>query len=76
MMRLAGIPIDAEAVRAEALRQGWSTSGADRLRERAAKVTEGRTVRGGGKVTKTEAKKAVARWEAAGTDTPTADQGG
>lgn len=74
-MRLVDVPIDPEALRAEALRQGWSATGADRLRELAAKVAEGRTVRGGGKVTKTEARKAAARWKAAGADVPTADQG-
>lgn len=63
---LQGIAIDLEIVCAEALRQGWSPSGVDRLREAATKIAEGRRVQGGGKVTKAMAKVEVARWEAAG----------
>lgn len=74
MMRLAGVPIDTDVLHAEALRQGWSTSGAEGLCDLATKVAEGRRVRGGGRVTKTEAKEAATRWEAAGIYIPAAGQ--
>lgn len=66
ILLLQEIQVDPEIICTEALRQGWSPSGVDRLRKVATKVAEGRRVQGGGKVTKTMAKAAVARWEAAG----------
>lgn len=59
-LKLTDTPFDPLAIRAEALKSGWQPAAADRLREIAEKFAEGRIVQGG-KITKTDAKKLVAR---------------
>lgn len=73
MLRLVGIPIDPVQIEAEAVRQGWEPDAATRLHTLAEKVAGGRRVQGGGKVTKNEAREALARWESAGFEAESGD---
>lgn len=58
-----GIPTDPAVVRTLAIQRDWEPDAADRLREIARKIGEGRAVRGGDRLTQTKAKELVARFE-------------
>jgi hypothetical protein len=60
---MCGVPIDHVLVRSLAIKENWQPNASDRLAEIARRVSEGRLVRGGDHLTKTEAKELVARFE-------------
>jgi hypothetical protein len=62
-LRMRGVPIDPALVRAYAVSIGWQPNAADRLTQIARGISEGRAIRGGDKLTQTEAKGLVARFE-------------
>jgi hypothetical protein len=61
---MRGVPIDRSLVRSLAITAGWETDAADRLAEIARKIGEGRSVRGGDRMTQTKAKELLALFEA------------
>jgi hypothetical protein len=63
-LKLCDRKIDPPMIRALALRRDWTYRAADRLYELAKKFEAGKPVRGGTKLTKTQAKAMVARFEA------------
>jgi hypothetical protein len=62
-LQVLGIPFDPARARAIARRRGWEPGGADRLEGIAKKITEGRTVKGAGSMTKAKAKEILDRLE-------------
>lgn len=62
-LQMTGHRVDPVLVRALAVRHGWEPDAADRLREIAAKMAEGRTVQGGSHLNATRAKELVAYFE-------------
>jgi hypothetical protein len=66
-LRMRSVPIDAALVRSYAVSVGWAPNAADRLTLIARGISEGRALRGGDKLTQTEAKALVARFEGRGS---------
>jgi hypothetical protein len=63
-LKLCERKIDPPLIRALAIQRGWAYRAGDRLYELAEKFAAGKAVQGGSKLTKTQAKEMVARFEA------------